>query len=53
LASDHPDRGQLGEWLEFEPGNDPWARSKHAMCNMWEEWEGTQEIVAEERSVAE
>ena len=38
--SDHPDRGWNGEWLEFEPGNDPWERSKHAMCNMWDEWEG-------------
>ncbi len=47
-VSDHPDRGQLGEWLEFEPGNDPWARSKHALCHQWEEWEGMQAIVAAE-----
>ncbi|MDP6471115.1 MAG: hypothetical protein QF921_16855 [Pseudomonadales bacterium] len=38
--SDHPDQGWLGEWLEYEEGNDPWERSKHAMCNMWGEWEG-------------
>ena len=44
-VSDHPDRGQMGEWLEFEGGNDPWERSKNAMCNMWDEWEGMQEIV--------
>ena len=48
--SDHPDRGQMGEWLEFEDGNDPWERSKHAMCNTWDEWEGMREIVAEERA---
>lgn len=47
-VSDHPDRGQMGEWLEFEPGNDAWERSKHAMCNMWHEWDGMQEVVAEE-----
>ncbi len=49
-VSDHPDRGQMGEWLEFEEGNNPWERSKHAMCNMWEEWEGMQDIVAEEKA---
>lgn len=48
-VTDHPDRGQAGEWLEFEKGNDPWERSKYAMCNMWDEWEGMQEVVAEER----
>ena len=46
-ATDHPDRGMRGEWLEFESGNDPWERSKYAMCHMWDEWEGMQEIVAE------
>ena len=24
-------------------------RSKQAMCNMWDEWEGMQEVVKEER----
>lgn len=46
-VTDHPDRGQMGEWLDFEEGNDPWERSKYAMCNMWDEWEGMQDIVAE------
>ena len=46
-VSDHPDRGQMGEWLEYEEGNNPWERSKHAMCNMWHEWDGMQEVVAE------
>ena len=36
--TDHPDRGQRGEWLGFEKGNDPWQRSKYAMRNMWHEW---------------
>ena len=49
-VSDHPDRGQMGEWLEYEEGNDPWERSKHAMCNMGEEWEGMQGVVAEEKA---
>jgi len=49
--SDHPDRGQRGEWLEFESGNNPWERSKYAMCNMWDEWEGMQEVVAEQRAM--
>ena len=35
----------MGEWLEFEDGNDPWERSKNAMCNMRAEWEGMKEIV--------
>jgi len=47
-VSDHPDRGQMGEWLDFEEGNDPWERSRHAMCNMWHEWEGMGEVVAVE-----
>ncbi len=47
-VTDHPDRGQMGEWLEYEEGNDPWECSKHAMCNMWHEWEGMQDIAAEE-----
>ncbi|MCY4656426.1 MAG: hypothetical protein OXC80_06365 [Gammaproteobacteria bacterium] len=46
-VSDHPDRGQRGEWLEYEEGNDPWLRSKFALCNMWDEWEGMQDIVTE------
>ena len=45
--TDHPDRGQRGEWLKFEKGNDPWQRSKYAMCNMWHEWDGMGDVVAE------
>jgi len=49
-ATDHPDRGFLeGEWLDFEEGNNPWERSKKAMCHMWDEWEGMQKIVAQFR----
>lgn len=44
--SDHPDRGQRGEWLEYEAGNNPWERSKDALCNQWDEWEGLDEVVA-------
>jgi hypothetical protein len=47
-VSDHPDRGQMGEWLDFEEGNDPWKRSKDALCNQWDEWEGLQHIVPAE-----
>ena len=48
--TDHPDRGQMGEWLEYEEGNNPWARSRQALTHMWEEWEGMQEVVAQERA---
>ncbi|MCZ6888431.1 MAG: hypothetical protein O7H39_08040 [Gammaproteobacteria bacterium] len=51
-VTDHPDRGQMGEWLEYEEGNDPWERSKYAMCNMWHEWDGMQDVVAEEQAKA-
>jgi hypothetical protein len=47
--TDHPDRGTAGAWLEYEEGNNPWERSKYAMCNMWDEWEGMREVVAEEK----
>ena len=40
----------MGEWLEYEEGNDPWERSKYAMCNQWHNWDGMQEIVAEEQN---
>jgi len=49
--SDHPDRGWLGDWLEYEPGNNPWERSKDAMCDMWDEWEGMRDVVAEQRAI--
>lgn len=47
-VSDHPDRGQMGEWLEYEEGNNPWDRSKYALTHMWHEWEGMQQVVKEE-----
>ena len=50
--SDHPDRGQRGEWLEYEAGNDPWQRSKDALCNQWDEWEGMADVVAGARAAA-
>lgn len=50
--SDHPDRAWDGSFLEFEEGNNPWERSKFALCNMYHEWDGMQEIVAEERAKA-
>ena len=48
----HPDRAPNGEWIEYEEGNNPWERSKYSMCNMWHEWDGMQEVVAEEESKA-
>ena len=52
-ATDHPDRGFMGTWLDYEEGDNPWERSKYAMCNMWHEWDGMQAVVAEEeRKVA-
>jgi hypothetical protein len=48
-VTDHPDRGQLGEWLDYEEGNDPWQRSKDALTDLWSEWDGMQEIVAQEK----
>ena len=51
-VSDHPDRGQRGEWLEYEDGNNPWERSKDALCNQWDEWQGMQEVVAAAQSAA-
>jgi hypothetical protein len=50
-VSDHPDRGQMGEWLDYEEGNNPSERSNHAMCNMWHEWDGMKEVVAAQQAV--
>ena len=47
--SDHPDRGQMGEWLNYESDNNPWERSKDALCDQWAEWQGMQDIVKEMR----
>ena len=49
-VSDHPDRGHWGEWLDYEEGNDPWERSKTALTQMWNEWEGMKEIVDREKA---
>lgn len=49
-VSDHPDRGFDGEWLKYETGNNPWERSKYAMCHQWHEWEGMQETVRKNQS---
>lgn len=49
-VSDHPDRGQMGQWLDYEEGNNPWERSKDAICNIWDEWQGMQKVVAEEHA---
>jgi len=46
--SDHPDREWEGGWIDYEEGNNPWERSKHALCNMWDEWQGMQDVVAQE-----
>jgi len=46
--SDHPDREWDGGWISYEDGNNPWERSRHALCNMWDEWEGMQDIVVAE-----
>ena len=50
--TDHPDRKFDGGWLKFEEGFDPWQRSKAAMIDMWDEWEGMAEVVAAERASA-
>jgi len=50
--TDHPDRAFDGGWLKFEAGNDPWQRSKLAMIDMWDEWQGMADVVAEERAKA-
>lgn len=51
-GSDHPDRGWKGEFLTYEPGNNLWERSKDAMCDMWNEWQGMQDTVREARAHA-
>ena len=32
----------------MEDGNNPWERSKQTMYNLWEEWEGMRQVVAQE-----
>ena len=47
------DRGVRGEYLTAPQVVDPWERSKHAICNMWHEWEGMAEFVAEKERQAQ
>lgn len=47
--SDHPDRTWEGGFMDYEKGNNPFERSKFALLNMWHEWDGMQQIVAEEK----
>ena len=44
-----PDRAIGGGWIKFEDGNDPFARAKHHLKNQWDNWEGMQDIVAQEK----
>lgn len=39
-VSDSPDRDFSGKWIKYENGNNPWERSKYAICNIWEEFDG-------------
>ena len=48
--SDHPDRDWDGGYLDLPVGDNPFERSKFALCNMYHEWDGMQQIVAEERA---
>ena len=50
--SDHPDRHWDGGFYDFPDGNAQYERSKFAMLNMYHEWDGMQEIVAQERARA-
>tara|TARA_Y100001934_G_C12201937_1_gene701656 strand:- start:627 stop:1025 length:399 start_codon:yes stop_codon:yes gene_type:complete len=50
--SDHPDRYWDGGFYDFPDGNAQYERSKFAMLNMYHEWDGMQEIVAQERARA-
>ena len=49
--TDHPDRAFDGGWLTFEDGNDPRERSKPSMIDMWKEWGGMREVVAEQEAL--
>ncbi|MAW29858.1 MAG: hypothetical protein CMP98_13745 [Gammaproteobacteria bacterium] len=44
---DYPDRGEGVTWFEYEKGNNPWERSKHALGHQWNEWRGMQAVVTE------
>lgn len=48
--SDHPDRRWDGGFYEFPDGKAQYQRSKFALLNMYHEWDGMTQIVAEERA---
>lgn len=50
--SDHPDRLWDGGFIDFPDGDAQYERSKFALLNMYHEWDGMQDIVAEERANA-
>lgn len=50
--SDHPDRHWNGDFYDFIDGKMQYERSKFAMLNMYHEWDGMTEVVAEARAKA-
>ena len=51
--SDHPDRGWRGEFLEYPEGYNPWQVAIDKLCDPWSEWDGMQDVVAEELETTE
>lgn len=48
--SDHPDRGFFGQLLDYDLSEyDPYKTSIEKLCDHWSEWDGMQELLAEER----
>ena len=43
------ERSPGGKYLPWGPGDEPFEKSKAALCDMWAEWEGMQGIVAQEK----
>lgn len=50
--SDHPDRGWDGEFLDYEKGYNPWKVAIDKLCDHWSEWDGMQDVVANEQAKA-
>jgi len=48
-VSDHPDRGYFGQFLDYPEDYDPWQTSIDKLCDHWSEWDGMQDVVAENR----
>ena len=44
------ERSPGGKYLPWGPGDEPFEKSKAALCDMWAEWEGMQGIVAQEKA---